>query len=193
MAQLFSRRFQLADLMIVVVAVAAATAWTRIYVTQYLPVVLRIPQAELTDLSKVGYLRGIVVPSLVAGSVAILVMALRPPRPPLRRLARRPGPVACGVVTFVFACRLASVNVGPALWPWFRHPSQMSTAYSEWVNLANSFIPETGLAIVSVWVVMRCGGSWRGEPHWIDRWGRVAGYCWICCLAYFLVVIRALG
>ena len=55
-------------------AVAAATAWTRIYATQYLPVVLRIPKAELTDLSKVGYLRGIVVPSLVAGSVAMLVM-----------------------------------------------------------------------------------------------------------------------
>src|SRR4051812_19909265 len=54
-------------------------------------------------------------PVLMMGSLAVLLLVARPPRPPWREIARRPGAVACGAALAALLVQSALVALGKVL------------------------------------------------------------------------------
>jgi hypothetical protein len=133
----------------------------------------------------------LVAPHLAAGTIAVLVVRMRSPRPPLRRLVRQAGTVACMValaVLLVIAC-------------WVGMTTAMGRAveFSEHAIIANAVVhsrgsfalyPVTGrnlviyadrvgFAIAGAWLSLWLSGRWRPEPTWVDRLGRALGWLWL--------------
>jgi hypothetical protein len=99
-------------------------------------------------------------------SLALLVIRLRRPRPPLRRLGRQPGCVACAITVLVIP--LAIVGMLPILiWADWGPQLLFSSAVS----------PATPVA--AAWVTLALAGRWHPEPSWIDRLGRAFGILWV--------------
>jgi hypothetical protein len=140
---------------------------------------------------------GLALPYLAAGTVAWLFMRIRQPRPPLRRLARRPGTVACltAVAAFTiilgsFAVTMAmerrvSLNLSAHNW---RTGGTGSTVFL-WAGRKPSGImivpwsDRLGFAVAGAWLALRASGRWSPERSWIDRLGRVLGWAWIVAAA----------
>jgi hypothetical protein len=101
---------------------------------------------------------------------AVLGLRLARPRPPIRRLARQPGILACfiSVCTFGLGC----IQLGG-------YPTSItSNAMSAWtVQIAN----DTSSTVMIAWLTLAITGQWRPVPEWFDRAGRALG-------AYMLVV-----
>lgn len=43
----------------------------------------------------------------------------------------------------------------------------------------DELLPQVGLSVAVAWTVQVVIGSWRPEPDWIDRVGRVLGCLWV--------------
>src|SRR4051794_31200278 len=101
------RRLTIADVMILLVALAIGLFMIR----TNLPIEFEpLPRkAELIP-NVVSAWAALLFPSLVFWTLTVALLALRPPRLPLRRLARLPGFVACGSAAVIVAAG-AAVNV----------------------------------------------------------------------------------
>ena len=97
---------------------------------------------------------------LVSWTLAFFIMRLRKPRPPLSRLVRQPGMVAC-------EAWLLGMFLGICI--------SMFEAYP---LLGPVVVVLTACAIPVAWTVLALRGRWEAEPNWIDRLGRVLGVCW---------------
>src|SRR5438874_2060868 len=97
-----TRRFTIADGMILVAASAVAVLITREYVTSGFIVHKRASTERLMEL--VG---GVSTCSIAPIMVALIPIRLLRPRPGLGRLARQPGFAACFAITAVLAAGLA--------------------------------------------------------------------------------------
>ena len=107
----------------------------------------------------ISQLAGVAVFFLMFYTVVLFAMRLLPPRPPFRDLARQPGVWACGTAT------LALVLV---VWvPYFKPVT----------------IP---VAVCVAWLVLAASGSWRSESSWLDKAGRILGFCWLAMLPPFV-------
>jgi hypothetical protein len=96
---------------------------------------------------------------LLCWTLAYVIMRLRKPRPPLRRLVRQPGMVACEVwLLGMFLGICLQVEAYPLLAP--------------------IAVVSTGFAIPTTWAILALRGRWDTEPSWIDRLGRGLGVCW---------------
>ena len=91
----------------------------------------------------------------------------------VRRLARRPGYVACGAV-------LVSLVLGMVLVePLTSALGLVRQRQYVWEEMELALAAQAGVGVATGWLVLALAGMWRPEPHWIDRAGRVVGVLWI--------------
>jgi hypothetical protein len=112
--------------------------------------------------------------------LGLLIVRLLPRRPPLRRLSRQPGTVACA------AAALAMVAGGGIVLSmvYFRGVRISSADAYSWPFVEARIMP----AVAAAWVALAWGGRWRPEPSWIDRAGRAFGSYWIVLFAFRFLV-----
>ena len=96
------------------------------------------------------------LPFLVCGTIALLVMRLREPRPPWGGLVKQPGFWGC-VAPLAAIC----VLIG---WPQYG------------VDVHRAVV---GASVVVAWLALAISRRWRAEASWIDRAGRVVGVLWL--------------
>jgi len=124
---------------------------------------------------------------VVGWTFLLLLLCLRTPRPPLRRLVRCPGFVATVVSVIVILIRL--INCLSVVFVTSLHYNKL-LAYGWMVKLFQGldelklFPSEVGCAIVAAWSIQAIGGRWRPEPTWCDRLGRILGLYWISTIPF---------
>lgn len=188
MSAVTSRRFNLADAMVLVAAAALGTLLVRETNPGLGAVVSHVnhnPAPGMQAFLAIEAILQAAVPFLAVWTPALLLLRLRQPRPRLNRLARQPGAVACAVAT------LAIVAVAVwALTLWAARSRFMQAHDLQGVFL--SYSSEVCFAVVGGWSVLALDGRWRSETSWIDRGGRVTGVAWIMAAMfhwakYFLI------
>lgn len=110
--------------------------------------------------------------------LGLLIIRLRRPRPPLRRLVAQPGLAAClaGTVAMVAG---GAVVLSLTL---FRTVGISSRDQTYWPIFIDRIWP----AVIAAWVALILVGRWRPERSWIDRAGRALGAYWIVLGLYEL-------
>jgi hypothetical protein len=167
------RRLSLLDLMILIFAIAIGIG--------PLPVFMKTMNLAQYSAAKtlVGRLRSYAAPPLAALTIASLVIVLRQPRPPFRRLVRRPGFMACAtaVTCFIVVCPIESAG---SLYLLAR--GAFSPGYDVWNThlalLAGSLTYPVGLMVAGAWLCMALNRRWR-TGDWTDRLGQLIGIGWI--------------
>jgi hypothetical protein len=114
-------------------------------------------------------------------TLTLACLALRKPRPALRRLAREPGFAACAAVVMATAFLGSSAIVGSlarraASTPWNRF--ELAELSSGWQATVSESWRQFGLVVAAVWGLLAVTGSLRPRPTWIDRAGRILGVYW---------------
>lgn len=117
---------------------------------------------------------------LLGVSLGVATLRLRPPRPPIRRLARQPGFLAGIAVVSVVA--LATVL---SVLDWFTFWSPMLPAgavVSNWLHgylLSASGPWNVGFAIALAWMIGGLQGFRWARPDWVEWAGRLLGASWV--------------
>ena len=114
--------------------------------------------------------------SLTLAATFLLIVRLRRPRPPIRRVARQPGTAAC----FAMTASVLAYNVGhqmkeavDGLWSFDRSASL-------WIwTVFNPPFYTAACDVPIVWSILALSRARRPEPGWIDRSGRAVGWSWI--------------
>jgi hypothetical protein len=167
-----TRRFTIADVMILVSAAAVSSLILRFYMPGFerqLGFVGRFGSDFWNLQLAYAWIQGpgscVVVP-LMASLIAIRLL---PPRP--RHLRIQPGFVACVAV-------LVSLVPG-ILWyatiqyrPGFRRADAFEQTWG-------CVIFWTSCAVIGAWLALALGRRFRPEPSWVDRTGRVLGAYWV--------------
>jgi hypothetical protein len=121
-------------------------------------------------------------PWLIVGALALLVIKLRFPREPWKKLLRRPSSSVCIVAAlFVMATAVVDLSAGVSailLRRGLAEPAYWIERYFQQVH------NNAGFAIMAVWSFQAMSGSWRAENDWTDRFGRLLGTCWICSVLF---------
>jgi hypothetical protein len=121
----------------------------------------------------------ILVPLLVAWSLALWALRLRKPRPEFRRLFRQPGMAATTAILLTVLLLLVKI-VGMFGVAFLVDPNEFATS-GVWLFVDviatdtkqhRSALCDTVLA---VWLVLWLARVWRSEASWIDRAGRALG------------------
>ena len=203
------RRFTVFDEMILIALVAAVIAVTGVFWESDLREFIKFRPAQSWVLEVLDWapflLVGLLPRYIAAAMPAVLALRLRRPRPPLRKLARQPGCVACaagsaalvagGVLVLSWTMFRENVQLvlGPFAWPSMesyvaeRRISATATTVSPFVWPAvESYV---AAAVLAAWAVLLLGGRWRSEPTWIDRAGRVCGAYWVFLVLYRWVLL----
>lgn len=181
------RRFHLLDALILVAAAAPAILWTRAAIgpsaRQWELVADRWREFRLEHFAAVIQegCGPVAVPTLLAGTLAILTLRARRPRPAWRRLARQPGAVACGAAAVASAILVAMIVLADAL---THDGSPNLIDLRDWfssgaLGLIKHLTSTVGCVVLGAWLALASGGRWAAEPSWIDRSGRLLGACWI--------------
>jgi hypothetical protein len=189
MRRLSDRHFNLEDAMVLVAATAAGMAWVHAYYDpQSFAIAWRFYVREGYWTQATQYLIRAAWPFVLAWTMAILILRLRPPRPPRRWLARQPGLVACCAVTLAAATLLWPTLVG--LIAGIPAPDSVSGPARFWRDIASGdgSAETIGLAVVAAWLTLALGGRWRPESSWVDRAGRALGIVWIGLLLVSSVI-----
>jgi hypothetical protein len=134
----------------------------------------------------------ILLPGLAAGTVAVLVARLTPPRPSRRRIALQPGSAACGVallVMIVEAIGQAAVLLRFEASKGYLGLTWERSGFAQWFHMHVLFPASyaISLAVIEVWAVLALSGRAQPEPSWIDRTGRALGACWVAVAFLFWV------
>jgi hypothetical protein len=127
----------------------------------------------------------LLAPFLATTAPALLIVRLRQPRPKFRRLVRQPGTAACLAitVTLIFESIIALLFLalrGELVQS--NHPLLVVWLYSS-LRTQN-----LGLAVASTWAALGLAGQWRPDKGWIDRTGRLLGFC---SIAHYFAVYTA--
>jgi len=104
-------------------------------------------------------------PCVASLTIAFPLLRVRRPRPPLARVMRQPGIIAC--CTSVVQLGAGGVAVASSVG---------GTSLS---NFTFVLSPIIGLSVAGAWAVLWLNGWWRPEPGWVDAMGRALGACWI--------------
>lgn len=113
---------------------------------------------------------------LLGPTLAVLVLGLLRPRPPLKTLACRPGMAAC------LAATLATF-VDAVFWAGYillNDPEKQLNIVSRFWRGCSK---DVARAVPVVWLGLLLGRRWRPDATWIDRLGRLLGVLWVvACL-----------
>jgi hypothetical protein len=161
------RALTVADLLVLSAATSVGFAWTR-YEFSYIQQAGTSTEIELSLLSRLSLWQFVPTPCLTVWSVALLVLMCLKPRPALRELLNRPGPVACGVVILILTTQAFCLAFGGA----------SLAPYNGFERLTHQ-LPLTGIAVAGAWFALTASGAWRSDPSGLDRLGRAAGSAWI--------------
>jgi hypothetical protein len=165
------RRFNMADGLIVIAAIAASLALLRDAPwPSHVFIGGNFSYYGETPLAVRMAMRATYV--LIPWTVAVFLMRLRRPRPPLRRLVLRPGMAACGAVTLWlgFKTLLLVVMLGvPQKRPLVKAYLGDGVAIVSWA----------APAVAGAWLLLIFSGRWRSDSGWMDRLGRTLGACWL--------------
>lgn len=170
------RRLSLSDTSILIAATAFGLVIVRYFFTVDLWALRPAPVDRFERIMRIlTVAMHLASPVLVALSLAAFAIDLRPPRPPLRRLAREPGFVAMAVVsltTSYFLVHFAARECG----------SYDSTPPMHWTNLswvfANLFVG-LGWNVAIAWFVLALQGHWRPRSLFTGGIGAALGCTWI--------------
>jgi hypothetical protein len=198
-----SRPFTIADAMTLIAVSAIGFAVVQFYTIE----VLRFELITLTPFRKLwlsAYLYLIVaLPLPLFWSFAGFLLRLCPPRPPLRRLTRQPGFIACGAVSTVITIRvtgfvafwlrtalnnhyLFGLDYWDALTIPFNRLAQ-GPIFSI-ADYAGPYFSTTAFgasaAVTAAWLQLFASGRWRTEAHWLDRMGRMLGWFWVAIIPF---------
>jgi hypothetical protein len=162
------RRFTLADVMILVASAAVGLVlWRFMNESGGFSTGLGSPWLLWLGLE--------LTPFLLVTAIGLLVVRVRPPRPPTWRILRQPGTVACLVV-------LANTIVSPSLTlarefvaAFLGRPALLGA-----IRIATAAL-YSGHSVAIAWAVLALARAWRPEPSWIDRAGR--------CFGVFLIAL----
>ena len=161
------RRVGVADLMIVIAAFAAGLSLGR-------ELDHRLTVLKLGPRSESRYRAVAVAPFLASGSLAVLIVRARQPRPSRRRIARQPGSLAAIVALGLIGLRMTTL----AATRFLLH-GDLSSVSPWWISAVRDLASQVGLAIVASWFALLAAGLWCAEPSWIDRAGRLVALGWI--------------
>jgi uncharacterized membrane protein YidH (DUF202 family) len=168
------RRFKLADGLILIAAVAAGLGITRFHADLHRQDMGRFDAVSAFELALMS-----IYWSALLMMMALIPMRLRRPRPPMRRLRRQPGFIAC--VAVVLAAAFVILDWAPSLFSrspnWFA-ANILSFISSPW---------KIGPIVVTAWLVLALSGRWQSESSWIDRSGRFLGIAWIMGYAIYVI------
>jgi hypothetical protein len=178
------RKFTLVDAMVLIAANGIALVPIRLFLwaNWHFPEEWSVPEIWRAGLE----INVSLVPLALALSVALWLLAMKKPRPGVRRLYRKPGMAAC-TVALVYAVLSA---VGYAVFLRFSYALDRAVfddanSAMLWIRIGMQPIFLVGGAVASVWIVMWLGGTWRAEGSWIDRVGIALGIYWITLSVFF--------
>lgn len=121
---------------------------------------------------------------IIALTLVLIPLRWRRPRPPVTRILRQPGTVAClatiGAIATASAILIVCEWIGDMA-RGFPPPTSYSSNAWYWSNVVGFFIPA---AVGGAWAALALGGRWSPERSWLDRAGRVLGFYWL--VLYFL-------
>jgi len=175
------RRFTIADGMILVATTAVALAAARLA----WDATIRAFQGDRRNQERA-------IPDAIGWftlieSVGLIPLFLRQPRPPLRRLARRPGLIMSFAVTST-VCLLIISQVSVAVGAWLlSRPNFLRWPNVLW-HVGNPI--SIGLTVAACWLILVLTANWRPYPSWLDRLGRFWGIVWIG-LFFVVQLLRA--
>ncbi len=171
------------DAMTLVAAVAVGIAVSRgvdadqvVYLNRGQPALM--PLATLTMLL-IEWL-----PLPAALSLAVLGLNCKAPRPPARRLARRPGFAACLAVLVAMVGSLTFLT--PLTWTI----GLIKTTHHVGEVLLELLASQIGVGVATAWLLMALKGAWTIGPSWLERLGVALGAFWVfLTLAFGFVVV----
>jgi hypothetical protein len=177
------RTFTIADAMVLLAALAAGLYFAR---ARFLIGSDLFPRTveSIPDVATTWAV--LLLPGLEVGTVAVALLALRQPRPPLRRMTLRPGFTACWAAAVILAIGAAvdllQMGVGTilSLWPGGWVPYQ-----DYWITPMTGHLTKISYTVAVCWLLMAVGGRWRPEPDWVDRVGRGLGSFWVGMIAIY--------
>jgi hypothetical protein len=128
------------------------------------------------------------IPFLTMCSLALAGLRLRQPRPPLRKLARQPGMVACCAAILTLVLEVLGIILGELILPPNAVIARTIPPYVK-LSLPEGILHDVrgtvvlqanaGGAVAAAWLILALIGAWRSEPSWIDRFGRALGLSWL--------------
>lgn len=131
----------------------------------------------------------LVSPFVAGWTPACLLLQVVGPRPPWRRLRRRPGFIACLIATITIAAGFIAVAVysGSSLGAGREPPARYLI-----VLIPGSILG--GCGVLWGWATMRLCGACRPSPTWRDRLGCFTGALWVVMgaigIAYCFVTLN---
>jgi hypothetical protein len=135
----------------------------------------------------------LLTPHVAAATMALVAIRMRRPRPPLRRLLRSPGAVACTVasaaIVLIVCWAVSALALGRGitfsqhieLLPYTGrgHGRGGGTRYPFSGKLLTTYGDHVAFAVAGAWLSLLLAGRWRPERTWIDRAGRALGWIWL--------------
>ena len=179
------RPFGLTDAMILVVASATALSINRLDWPGFIELVANPVDAHDT----IEHFLDLVTPHLAVGTIALLAIRMRSPRPPFGRLARQPGTAGCIVALaaiLVIIC-WSGITLATGRGLEFSEHAMKDDVHSRGsVRISRLcgrilviYGDRIGFAVAGAWLSLWLSGRWRPEPTWIDRLGRTMAWLWL--------------
>ena len=174
------RPFTLADLMVLIAAIAAGFPLARWIRTEP----RKFPGFSYTSFGAGNWLDHIwtLEPSCFAALLTLTLIPLRwrGPRPSAARVIRQPGAVAClaaaGAMVAGLHADLAGESIRNISYSYAPGGSPLiRTNIWYWASVVRP-IP---LVVIGAWSALALGGRWSPERSWIDRLGRALGVFWV--------------
>jgi hypothetical protein len=172
------RRFTLLDAMIMIAATAigmvgSISIWNSAFYEKnpYLEFSVSFLRDHRAVMSYVGHYSYVLSACAIMWTMALSLLSLKRPRPPIWRLARQPGVIGCWAASmaFLFTGCIKFMN-------FYFH----NIILYDWADyLLDLSFSEVSCAVLVSWVIAAVSKRWRPEPNWIDRIGRVLGLIWI--------------
>jgi hypothetical protein len=115
-------------------------------------------------------------------SATLALLAMRPPRPTLRRLTRQPGVTAgivcLGIVAVSTVISLSRIDLNAPF-----------SGLQRFDIIWGGVMFRIAYASVGSWVALALSGLWRPAPTWTDRLGRLAGCYWVAVVLLHAVEV----
>jgi hypothetical protein len=178
------RKFTLLDAIVLIAATGVAFVPIRLFLWEnwHFPEEWSVPAIWRTGLE----INVSLIPLALSLNAALLLLAMKKPRPPIRRAFRNPGLAAC-TVTLVYT---VLSTIGYAVFLYFSYALDRAvfddpSSAMLWIRIGMQPIFLVGGAVASVWIVMWLSGTWRADRSWIDRVARALGVYWIILSVFF--------
>jgi hypothetical protein len=175
------RRFTVLDAMVLIAATGIALVPIRLYLWENWHFPENWSASEIMLMGLEANL--ILIPPALALTLALWLLRLKQPRPRLRHVFRQPGLAACTTTLVFTIANLLSFFIHITINNTF--PSFDSDDLLLWMRIGMVPIFLSGGAVAAVWIVLWLSESWRAEPSWIDRAGRVLGVYWVLLSVFF--------